>query len=40
VLTIKLKAGDPGELSRTLSVLTDLADDNRIDFHISAQVVP
>ncbi|HEY7326240.1 MAG TPA: DUF1573 domain-containing protein [Gemmataceae bacterium] len=40
VLTIKLKAGDPGELNRTLSVLTDLADDNRIDFHISANVVP
>ncbi|MHB1425146.1 MAG: DUF1573 domain-containing protein [Gemmataceae bacterium] len=40
VLTIKLKAGDPGEVNRTLSVLTDLADDNKIDFHVSAQVVP
>jgi hypothetical protein len=40
VLTIKLKAGEPGEVNRTLSVLTDLADDNKIDFHINAQVVP
>jgi hypothetical protein len=40
VLTIKLKAGEPGELNRTLSVLTDLADDNKIDFRVSAQVVP
>jgi hypothetical protein len=40
VLTIKLKAGEPGELNRTLSVLTDLADDNKIDFHVNAQVVP
>lgn len=40
VLTIKLKAGDPGEVNRTLRVLTDLADDNKIDFHISAQIVP
>jgi hypothetical protein len=40
VLTIKLKAGDPGELNRTLRVLTDLADDNKIDFNVSAQIVP
>lgn len=40
VLTIKLKAGDPGEINHTLSVLTDLADDNKIDFHVSAQVTP
>ena len=40
VLTIKLKAGEPGELNRTLSVLTDLADDNKIDFHVNAQIVP
>jgi hypothetical protein len=40
VLTIKLKAGDPGELNRTLSVVTDLDDDNKIDFHVSAQIVP
>lgn len=40
VLTIKLKAGDPGELNHTLSILTDLTDDNKIDFHVNAQVVP
>lgn len=40
VLTIKLKAGGPGEVERTLSILTDLADDNKIDFHVSAQIVP
>jgi len=40
VLTIKLKADEPGELNRTLRVLTDLTDDNKIDFHVSAQIVP
>jgi Protein of unknown function (DUF1573) len=40
VLTIKFKAGDAGEVTHTLHVLTDLAEDNKIDFHISAQVVP
>jgi hypothetical protein len=40
VLTIKFKAGQPGDLNRTLRVLTDLADDNKIDFHVNAQVVP
>jgi hypothetical protein len=40
VLTIKLKAGDPGEVTQTLRLVTDLADDNTIDFHVSAQVVP
>ncbi len=40
VLTIKFKAGDPGEVNRRLSVLTDLADDSKIDFRVSAQVVP
>lgn len=40
VLTIKLKAGDPGEVSHTLTILTDLVDDNKIDFHVNAQVVP
>lgn len=40
VLTIKLKAGDPGEVNHTLTILTDLVDDNKIDCHVSAQVVP
>ncbi|MGH7226165.1 MAG: hypothetical protein ACRELF_23365, partial [Gemmataceae bacterium] len=40
VLTIKLKAGKPGDVNQTLRLVTDLADDNKIDFHVSAQVVP
>jgi hypothetical protein len=40
VLTIKLKAANPGEVNRSLRVVTDLADDNKIDFHVSGQVVP
>lgn len=40
VLTIKLKAGEPGDLKRTLRVVTDLAKDNKIDFHINAHVTP
>jgi len=40
VLTVKLKAGLPGELNRTLRVLTDLADDNKIDFHFHAVITP
>ncbi len=40
VLTIKLKAGQPGEVNRTLQVLTDLADDNKIDFHVHAVITP
>ncbi len=40
VLTVKLKAGQPGELNKTLRVLTDLADDNKIDFHVNAVIVP
>lgn len=40
VLTIKLKAADPGEVNRALRIVTDLADDNKIDFHVSGQIVP
>jgi len=40
VLTVKLRAGQPGELNRALRIVTDLADDNKIDFHVSAQIVP
>lgn len=40
VLTVKVKAGQPGELNRTLRVLTDLADDNKIDFHVHAVIMP
>lgn len=40
VLTIKLKAGNPGDLNRTLKVETDLVEDNKIDLHVNAQIVP
>jgi hypothetical protein len=40
VLTIKFKAGQPGDFTRTLRLLTDLADDNKIEFHVNAQIVP
>jgi hypothetical protein len=40
VLTIKLKAGSPGDVNHTLRVVTDLTDDNKIDFQVSAQIVP
>jgi hypothetical protein len=40
VLTVKLKPNQAGELNRTLRVLTDLADDNKIDFQVSAQITP
>jgi Protein of unknown function (DUF1573) len=40
VLTVKLRAAQPGELLRTLRVLTDLPDDGKIDFQVSALVMP
>lgn len=40
VLTVKLKAGKPGDLNRTLKVVTDLVEDNKIDLHVNAQIVP
>jgi hypothetical protein len=40
VLTVKLRAGQPGELNRTLRIHTNLTDDNTIDFHVNAQIVP
>jgi hypothetical protein len=40
VLTVRLKAGEAGELSRILRVLTDLPEDNMIDFQVSAVVMP
>ncbi len=40
VLTIKLKPGSTGSLDRTLRVLTDLKEDNEIDFRVNATVVP
>jgi len=40
VLTVKLKAARPGELVRTLRVLTDLPEDGKIDFQVSALITP
>lgn len=40
VLTIKLKAGKPGEWRKSLRVLTDLAADNKIDFRVHARITP
>jgi hypothetical protein len=40
VLAIKLKANRPGELRKTLRVLTDLIDDNQVDFRIQAAIMP
>jgi len=40
VLTVKLKADRPGKVARTLRVLTDLPEDNKIDFQVNAQVLP
>jgi hypothetical protein len=40
VLTIKLKARGQGELNRDLRILTDMPEDNEIDFQASAEIVP
>jgi uncharacterized protein DUF1573 len=40
VLTVKLKAARPGEWTRTLRVLTDLKEENEIEFLTRVQVVP
>src|SRR6516162_7190041 len=38
VLTVKLRPNQAGELNRTLRVLTDLPDDNQVDFQVNAQI--
>lgn len=40
VVTIKFKAGDPGEVHRMLHIVTNLADENKIDFQVNARIVP
>jgi len=40
VLTVKLMARQPGDVHRTLRVLTDLPDDNKIEFQVNASVTP
>ena len=40
VLTITLRATEPGELNRTLRIVTDIAEDNEIEFQTTGQIVP
>ncbi len=40
VLTVKFKAGEPGEVTRKLRILTDLEGDNKLDFQVGATIVP
>jgi hypothetical protein len=40
VLTVTLKGSTPGELNRTLRIITDLPDDNEIDFVTRGEVLP
>jgi hypothetical protein len=40
VLTVRLKGARAGDASRTLRVLTDLAEDSQVDFQVSALVMP
>jgi hypothetical protein len=38
VLTVKLKPAAPGDVSRNLKIVTDLAEDNEIDLQVNAQI--
>jgi hypothetical protein len=40
VLTVKLKAGQPGAWKRTIRVVTDLGDDGAVEFRAQADVIP
>jgi hypothetical protein len=40
VLTITLKSDKPGTIDRTLRVVTDLKEDNTLDFNVSASILP
>jgi hypothetical protein len=40
VLTVKLKPGRAGEFSRKIHIVTDLKEDNAVDFQVTAVVVP
>jgi hypothetical protein len=40
VLTITLKAPRPGQLNRTIKIITDLKRDNEIEFQAQAEVMP
>jgi hypothetical protein len=40
VLTVKIKGGKPGEVNKTLRVVTDLPEEGEIEFPVSARVMP
>ena len=40
ILTITLRAAQPGELRRTLRVVTDLKEEGEIEFQAKAEVLP
>jgi Protein of unknown function (DUF1573) len=40
VLTIRLHPNQAGSLERTLRVVTDMKEDNEVDFHVNASVTP
>jgi hypothetical protein len=40
VLTVRLKGNKPGEVSRTLKVVTDIKDEGEVEFVAKGQVVP
>jgi len=40
VLTITLRANEPGELNRTLRIVTDLPEENEVELPTTAQIVP
>jgi hypothetical protein len=40
VLTVKLKANEPGDLDRTLRIFTDMPEENEIDFQVVGRILP
>jgi hypothetical protein len=40
VLTVRLTGGKPGEVSRTVKVVTDIKDEGEVEFRAKGQVVP
>jgi len=39
-LTITLRANEPGELNRALRIVTDMPENNEIEFQTTDQIVP
>ena len=40
VLTVRLKGGKPGDVSRTLKIVTDIKDEDEVEFRALGRVVP